>query len=94
MHFVFAFRQRARVERENDRWLEVGSMLAAATVRSSSSCSSSSSSTVVVLVVDGSMSAVASEPQTDSGEPGGFFTFGHFDISSCPSAAWQDGNRD
>ena len=35
----------------------------------------------------------ASEPQTDSGEPGGFFTFGHFDISSYPSA-WQDGSQD
>ena len=31
-----AFRQRAWVERENDRWLEVGSMSVAATVANSS----------------------------------------------------------
>ena len=36
LHLVFAFRQRALVERENDRWLEVGSMSAAATVANSS----------------------------------------------------------
>ena len=40
LHFVFAFRQRALVERENDRWLEVGSMSAAATVGTSGSSSS------------------------------------------------------